>query len=70
MLILIRAMLPFVPHNREHLKLIYEITDLVMIPIRQGLPPNKLGFDASPFILIFVFAIIQRLIIYLLGGFQ
>lgn len=70
LLILARVLLTFIPHNRYNLLLkpIYGLTDPVLIPIRQGLPPIWMGYDVAPFIVILVMAIFQRLLLYILGG--
>jgi YggT family protein len=67
---MIRVFLPFVPHNPQHplVKPVFDLTDPVLIPIRQGLPPMKFGYDVAPFIIILVLALLQRLIMYFLGG--
>lgn len=70
LLILARVVLPFVPHQRHHplIKPVYDLTDPVLVPVRQGLPPGRIGFDASPFIVILLLALLQRIILYLIGG--
>jgi YggT family protein len=70
-LILIRILLPFVPHNRMHplIKPVFDLTDPVLMPIRMGLPPEKFGYDVAPFIIIFMLALLQRIVLYVLGGF-
>jgi len=64
------VILPFIPHNRYHplVRPVYDLTDPVLIPIRQGLPPTRIGFDVSPFIVILLLSLIQRLLLYTLGG--
>jgi YggT family protein len=66
----LRAVLPWIPHDRTNVFIqpVYRVTDPVLNPIRAGLPPMKIGFDVSPFIAIFLFWLLQRLIVYLLGG--
>ncbi|MFA4967705.1 MAG: YggT family protein [Candidatus Margulisiibacteriota bacterium] len=70
-LVLVRILLPFVPHNRQHplIKPIFDLTDPILTPIRQGLPPMKFGYDVAPFIVILMLAILQRLVLYVIGGF-
>jgi len=64
------VILPFVPHNRYNplVRPIYDLTDPILIPIRQGLPPMRIGFDVSPFIVILLLSLLQRLVLYVLGG--
>ena len=70
LLILLRAVLPFVPHNRFHplVRPVYALTEPLLLPIRQGMPPMQVGFDVSPFIIILLLSLVQRFIIYFFGG--
>lgn len=70
LILAVRVLLPWVPHNRDNpaVRAIYQITDPVLNPLRQGLPPLRIGFDVSPFILLLFLYILQRLILYMLGG--
>ncbi|HTY12722.1 MAG TPA: YggT family protein [Candidatus Omnitrophota bacterium] len=70
LLIVLRALLPFIPHNRQaiFIKQVYDLTEPVLLPVRQGLPPSVFGYDVSPFLIILFLAIVQRLILYILGG--
>ena len=63
-LIAIRALLPWVPHNRFNpiISFIYEVTEPLLLPIRKGTPPTKFGIDASPFIAIFFLWIFMQII--------
>lgn len=67
-LILIRAFLPFIPHNRFHpvLKPVYDLTEPMLEVIRKGLPPAKIGIDASPFIALVLIWLLQQLILSVL----
>jgi len=70
LLLLARVFLPFIPHNRYNpwVRPVYDLTDPVLVPIRQGLPPTRIGIDAAPFLVILVLYLLQRIIWYLLGG--
>lgn len=63
-LIAVRAILPWMPHNKFNpvIAYIYEVTDPVLQPIRKGLPPNKFGLDASPFVAIFMLWVIEQIL--------
>ena len=69
-LLALRAILPWIPHNRMNALIspIYRLTDPFLNPIRAGLPPLKIGIDASPFVGIILLWLLQRIIIRLLGG--
>jgi uncharacterized protein YggT (Ycf19 family) len=51
------------------IKPVFDLTDPVLMPIRMGLPPEKFGYDVAPFIIIFMLALLQRIVLYVLGGF-
>ncbi len=61
-LIVIRAFLTYLPHNRYHpiIKPAYDITEPLLSVIRKGLPPAKIGMDASPFIAIILLYLLQQ----------
>ncbi len=67
LLIVVRAILPWVPHNRydPRISWIYAATEPVLQPIRNGLPPMKIGLDASPFVAIVLLWIIEKIIVSL-----
>jgi len=68
LLILIRALISWVPHNRFNpvIMFIYEATDPILAPVRKGLPPNSLGIDASPIVAILLLWILNQVIISIL----
>ncbi len=70
LLIAMRAVLPFIPHNRQslYIKPVYDLTEPLLLPVRQGLPPAVFGYDVSPFLIILFLALVHRLILYFLGG--
>ena len=61
-LIVIRAFLTYLPHNRYHpiIKPAYDMTEPLLSVIRKGLPPMKIGLDASPFIAIILLYLLQQ----------
>ena len=42
------------------LRLLSAATDWLLGPIRAGLPPEKIGYDVSPYVAIIVLYLIQR----------
>jgi YggT family protein len=68
-LIVIRAFLTYLPHNKYHalIKPVYDATEPVLSPIRKGLPPSKIGIDASPFIAIVIFYLLQQILLKILS---
>ncbi len=69
LLLLVRAVLPWIPHNRFHpvVSSLYSITEPVLAPIRRGLPPMRIGVDASPFIAMILLWLLQQIILWALS---
>lgn len=44
-------------------KFIYNITEPVLAPIRQLLPTERIGIDFSPFVVILIIQLIQRVLL-------
>jgi len=67
-LIVIRAFLPYLPHNRYNpiIKPVYDVTEPALSVIRKGLPPAKIGVDASPFVAIILLYLLQQLLLKIL----
>lgn len=68
--LVIRSVLPWFPHDRNHplVSWVYIITEPLLRPVRAGLPPQKIGMDVSPFILIFFLWLAQKIIGKMLGA--
>jgi YggT family protein len=70
-LLVLRAVLPWLPHDRQQplVRPVYLLTDPLLRPLRLGLPPEKIGFDVSPFAGIILLWLVQGFIIhFILGG--
>jgi YggT family protein len=67
-LVFIRAILPWFPHNRYDpmVSWIYSLTDPILGPIKNGLPPTRMGMDFSPFIAILGLWLLQKLVMNVL----
>ncbi|MFA4843548.1 MAG: YggT family protein [Candidatus Margulisiibacteriota bacterium] len=66
-----RSILPRLPRyrNKWPARALYDLTDPWLNVIRLGLPPEKIGFDAAPFIGLILLWLLQGFIVnYLLGG--
>jgi len=70
LILVVRAILPWFSQDRSNpfFHLLYLVTDPLINPIKAGLPPQKFGMDVSPFILIFLLWLIQKLLLFFLGG--
>lgn len=58
----IRAVLPWLPHNKHHILLrpVYALTEPVLKVVRQALPPEKIGMDVSPFVVIILLWVVHQ----------
>lgn len=67
----LRIILPFIPHKKESQwwGWLYTLTDPTLALFRQAMPPEKFGYDVSPFIALFFLVLLQRIIIFTVGGF-
>jgi len=68
-LVVIRAFLTYLPHNRYHplIKPAYDATEPFLSVIRKGLPPSKIGIDATPFIAIVLLYLLQQILLKILS---
>jgi len=72
-LILIRVIISFFPLQRVEdpwrklLRMLYEVTEPILGPIRNLLPQNQMGVDFSPLIALFAIMLIRRLLWFLIG---
>ena len=69
LLIVIRALISWVPHNPFNpvITFISEATEPILSPIRKGLPPNSLGLDASPIVAIILLWILWQVVLSILS---
>lgn len=67
-LLALRAVLPWIPHNKMNplVRPVYLLTEPILSVVRAGLPPLRIGMDASPFIVIILLWIVHQLILRLL----
>ena len=65
MLIMIRVVLSWIPHDPyNHLiKLIYQITDFILNPIKEVLPLQSMGIDFSPIAAFFLIGFAKKFIL-------
>ena len=65
LLLVVLAVAPWLSRGRtdERLRFLYTLTDWLLGPIRAGLPPEKLGYDVSPYVAIVLLYLIQRFLL-------
>ena len=65
MLIMIRVVLSWIPHDpySQYIHLLYKITDTILNPIRDFLPLPTTSFDFSPIIAFFLIDFLKKVIL-------
>ena len=57
-ILIIRAVLPWITSSHDNL--VSRLTDPLLGPLRQALPPQKIGMDVSPAVAIILIWLIQK----------
>jgi YggT family protein len=70
-LILIRVLLSWVTVNPYHpaIRMLHQVTDPVIAPLRRLIPPIGGTVDVSPIAALILLEILHRIVVSLLGGF-
>ena len=65
MLILIRVILSWIPHDpyNQLIQLLYQITEPILKPIRELLPVQSAGMDFSPILAFFMLGVLKKLLL-------
>ena len=65
MLIMVRVVLSWIPHDpyNQLIKLIYQITDVILNPIKEVLPLQSMGIDFSPIAAFFLIGFAKKFIL-------
>ena len=65
MLILVRVILSWIPHDPYHqvIQLLYQITEVILRPLREILPVQGAGFDFSPIVAFFLLGFAKKLLL-------
>ena len=68
-LLAVRAVLPWIPQlkNSPLARPVYLVTDPALSVIRLGLPPERIGMDVSPFIMIILLWVVHQVILKILS---
>ena len=69
LLVVIRALLPWLPLNRTlpPVKFVYDTTEPLLLPLREGLPPLKIGIDVAPFMAMLLLWLFDKLALAVLS---
>ena len=65
MLILVRVVLSWLPHNpyNQLIQLLYQITEPILSPIRETLPVQSGGIDFSPIVAFFLLGFVKKILL-------
>ena len=65
MLIMIRVILSWIPHDpyNQFIQLLYQITEPILKPIRETLPIQSMGMDFSPIAAFFLLGFVKKLLL-------
>tara|TARA_Y100000591_G_scaffold152226_1_gene130954 strand:+ start:1379 stop:1585 length:207 start_codon:yes stop_codon:yes gene_type:complete len=65
MLIIIRVILSWIPHDpyNQIIQLLYQLTDIILKPLRDILPLQSAGIDFTPIIAFFLLGFIKKILI-------
>ncbi|NOZ75922.1 MAG: YggT family protein [FCB group bacterium] len=66
--LLVRVVLSWIPHDPRNdiIQWLYRLTDPLIRPFQQLIPPLGMGIDLSPLLAFFALGILRKLIIWLL----
>ena len=65
--LVVRAVLPWITSAQDNM--VTRLTNPLLGPIRQGLPPQQIGMDVSPAVAILFLWLMQKALMMALGGF-
>jgi len=65
MLIMIRVILSWIPHDpyNQFIQLLYQVTEPILKPIRETLPIQSMGMDFSPIVAFFLLGFVKKLLL-------
>jgi YggT family protein len=69
-LVIVRVLLSWIPHDPYNplIKFIYEVTEIVMGPVRRLLPLQAMGIDFSPIVVLILLQLAKSFLISLIIG--
>ncbi|NLT95474.1 MAG: YggT family protein [Clostridia bacterium] len=69
-LVIVRVLLSWIPHDPYNpiIRFIYDVTEVVMAPVRNILPLQAMGIDFSPIVVLILLQLTKTLLINLIIG--
>ena len=67
LLILVRVILSWISHDpyNQYIRILYDVTDIILKPIREFLPFHNAPFDFSPILAIFLIDFLKNILLNL-----
>ena len=67
LLILVRVILSWISHDpyNQYIRILYDVTDIILKPIRELLPFHNAPFDVSPILAIFLIDFLKNILLNL-----
>ncbi len=67
-IILVRVVMSWIPHNppNQWTRLLYQVTEPILKPIRDILPGQSMGFDFSPVVVFLLLGLLKRVLVSVL----
>ena len=64
-IIIIRVVLSWISHNpsNQFIRIIYQVSEPILKPIREILPITGMGFDLSPIVAFFLLGLLKKILL-------
>ena len=64
-IIIVRVVLSWVSHNpsNQFIRIIYQVSEPILKPIREILPITGMGFDLSPIVAFFLLGLLKKILL-------
>ena len=64
-IIIVRVVLSWISHNpsNQFIRIIYQVSEPILKPIRETLPITGMGFDLSPIVAFFLLGLLKKILL-------
>ena len=64
-IIIVRVVLSWISHNpsNQFIRIIYQVSEPILKPIREILPSTGMGFDLSPIVAFFLLGLLKKILL-------
>jgi len=65
LIIIVRVVLSWISHNpsNQFIRIIYQVSEPILKPIREILPITGMGFDLSPIVAFFLLGLLKKILL-------